>query len=642
MPATSTRAEARARVTRLRTLPVDQEREAASLKGLTIEGRKLNLVVGNRLLSARLRQGIDGPSTVTIDLWDGDRRVLTAGALGLRVMSRVARVGLDGITYSIVGVARTGDVLTLTAENQIVQGLKRHGKGKPRRFSRGTYTRAQACASMIREAGYPVIVLDEDRVQPIAGLRKLRDELQRARADLAEQEERSAPSSRTTARGLTGTFTIKGETPSSHQRRNVAIALRVAAEERATIRPTLALLVAGIGESDFKDQPNAAGSPYGGVWQARKDRNLSTERQAYYFLRGGQGFQQGGAIKLARENPGMSPGEIATRVEASGEPGSFYDAHRFEADVIYTLRNESVVDAGTGGAAWVREYVFERRKEESTYTAVRRLLDEVRWRLFVREGVFVIASDPALMRAAASLQLRSGDPAVGDIDFEWHTSLRENEVTVPVYARRYQADPGEVAIVEDLTDVESRWLIGSVDIDLVDDAAPTQLGLVQPQRPAKEPSSEVRTSSGDRGTDPSSSDLRARIVAEARKTLTSRTGHRYYLAGGNQTRLSDPLAKSPYRSDCSQWVHAVYLKAGAPSPGVVSGEQFRNGKPTTSPRPGDLVLDAPSGSRHVELYVGDGKTIGHGTAPIDEWTVDGMRSYFGDVVFVTFDFLDKD
>jgi hypothetical protein len=635
MPTRSTRAQTRARVAR-RVLPVDRVREPQNTDSILLDGRRLDMVIGRRLIGARLERTIDGASTLTLQVWDRDRAILSSGALGLRVMSRVAKVQLDGITYSIAGVGKRGDTLTLTCEEQIVVGAKRHGKGKPLRFPRGRYTRAQACASMLRQAGYPVLVLDEAVIQPIAGRADLRRDLRRARAERAEIAERSAPSSRTAARGLPGSFTIKGDTPDAEQRRNVALALRVAAEEQAGPRATLALLVAGIGESGFKDVPNAAGSPYGGVWQALKTRRMSTEEQARSFLRGGRGFQAGGAIALARAEPGITPGAIATRVEASGQPAGFYDAFRAEADTIYALRGEDIAEAESGraGAAWVKQYAYERRKDESTYTACRRLLEEVRWRLFVREGVFVIASDPALMRASPSLTLASDTPQVDSLDFEWHRALRESEMTCRAYVDRYQADPGEVALVRDLPEVEQRWLISSVAVDLLDAAEPADIALRRPQDPAKEPSSEVRTSSGagDDNSPASGGSLRARIVAEAEKTLTSKTGFSYYSLTGAMT--DDPMPRRGLRSDCSQWVRAIYLKAGAQDPGTNTWDQVRRGRRTTAPKPGDLLF--PPGQGHVELYVGNGKTIGHGTPPIDYATPAAFPGHF----WVTYDFLD--
>ena len=122
----------------------------------------------------------------------------------------------------------------------------------------------------------------------------------------------------------------------AEQLRNATIALTVADEENAPPLAVLAMVVSGLGESNFKVVPNAQGSGYCGVFQADPS-NIhcdDTRQQARSFLKGGLGFQAGGAISLAELQPSLSPGTIATMVEASGQPGSFYDANLKKAEKI--------------------------------------------------------------------------------------------------------------------------------------------------------------------------------------------------------------------------------------------------------------------------------------------------------------------
>ena len=127
--------------------------------------------------------------------------------------------------------------------------------------------------------------------------------------------------------------------------------------------------------------------------------------------------------------------------------------------------------------------------------------------------------------------------------------------------------------------------------------------------------------------------LRAKILEIAKSTLSTRTGHHYYSQPGALT--DNPLAKSPLRSDCSQWVRAVYLKAGASDPGTYTGAMVDKSKKTNSPTPGDIMVKRG----HVELYVGDGKTIGHGSPPINY----GTTAYWAGkgMYFATYDFLNR-
>lgn len=128
-------------------------------------------------------------------------------------------------------------------------------------------------------------------------------------------------------RPMRGAFLGTGLGLDPEQQRNATIILEVADTEQATGLPRLAQMTAALGESNLKVVPNGQGSGYCGVFQAHPS-NIpcnATRQQAYRFLRGGKGFQAGGAIALARAQPDLSPGTIATMVEASGQPGSWYD-----------------------------------------------------------------------------------------------------------------------------------------------------------------------------------------------------------------------------------------------------------------------------------------------------------------------------
>jgi hypothetical protein len=131
------------------------------------------------------------------------------------------------------------------------------------------------------------------------------------------------------------------------QARNATIAFTVADELHAPPLAVLAMGVAGLGESDFRIVPNGQGSGYCGVFQASPD-NIpcnDTEQQARSFLKGGLGFQAGGAIHLAITRSSLSPGTIATMVEGSGQPGRFYDVHRPKV--------EHLIDAWRSGSTLV-------------------------------------------------------------------------------------------------------------------------------------------------------------------------------------------------------------------------------------------------------------------------------------------------
>lgn len=122
----------------------------------------------------------------------------------------------------------------------------------------------------------------------------------------------------------------------AEQLANATISLQMADVLHAGELPVLAMVVSALGESGFRVVPNGQGSGYCGVFQA-DPANIpcdDTKEQARRFQIGGKGFQAGGAMALAKAQPDLSPGTIATRVEASGQPGAFYDVHQQQARTI--------------------------------------------------------------------------------------------------------------------------------------------------------------------------------------------------------------------------------------------------------------------------------------------------------------------
>lgn len=143
---------------------------------------------------------------------------------------------------------------------------------------------------------------------------------------------------------------------------------------------------------------------------------------------------------------------------------------------------------------------------------------------------------------------------------------------------------------------------------------------------------------GGGGGGGSVSSKRQRIVDIAKSTLTTRTGHNYYSQPGILTYQMTPNknASPRIRSDCSQWVRAVYHHAGAGGePGTYTGDMVGRSKRTSSPKPGDIILK----SGHVELFIGNGETIGHGTPQIKK----GSASYWigRGFWYATYDFLNR-
>jgi cell wall-associated NlpC family hydrolase len=123
---------------------------------------------------------------------------------------------------------------------------------------------------------------------------------------------------------------------------------------------------------------------------------------------------------------------------------------------------------------------------------------------------------------------------------------------------------------------------------------------------------------------PLPSGIRRKLVIAAMRTLSSRTGFNRYSQAGPMN--DDPTPASPWRTDCSQWLRAIYLQVGGPDPGTYTGDQIAKGVATNNPEPGDMMFSAGGG--HMEMYIGNGRTIGHGSSKIDYSNVEYYPGHF--------------
>jgi hypothetical protein len=378
------------------------------------------------------------------------------------------------------------------------------------------------------------------------------------------------------------------------------------------------------------------------------DRTVKGWKQTHGSLRNAAGNLDAmiTAVQRPASGGGYAPWEAeATRtVDAwTGTPTNTRFTRAYTGQTADTATSDT-----TRPGAWRRG---TRDQPESSWTSLGRHAGQLGYRRFValpmsRAPRLVVARDQTLLLAEPH-QVLDGldDPTIiSEPSVQFEGIRRAQTIEFDVRLDEWETPPGGVVRLREAGGIDGPWLCQTIQQTAGDPIAKVTLQQATTRAEPIPPASTAGTtttssSSASPGGTSTASGLRQLIVAEASRTLTSKTGFRRYSMTGATT--SDPTPPAPARTDCSQWVRAIYLRAGAPDPGTWSGEQARRGQRTTTPRPGDLVLDAPSGLRHVELYVGDGRTIGHGTAPIDYWTVEGMRQHFGGVFFVTFPSLDR-
>ena len=190
--------------------------------------------------------------------------------------------------------------------------------------------------------------------------------------------------------------------------------------------------------------------------------------------------------------------------------------------------------------------------------------------------------------------------------------------------------------------------VGDVTVDeqkfIMNPGNRTQYDL---QRGRKRVAAHIRAVKKQAAEAKKASGKRARIVREAEKAAANyrrRPGAYHYLAGGVANLIYLRPSPRNFRSDCSQFVGAVYKGAGVDSPAGPLSHQWtstytivrsRHARviSRSQRRPGDLgMYGSRRAPHHVEIWCGN-KFIGHGSPPIDSLTP-GEPDFY-----VTFDFL---
>jgi hypothetical protein len=339
---------------------------------------------------------IQGASFLKLHVIDPHWLIIKGGLLAVNEDGLLNEVECEfpeysGYQWRLAAVEGTTEIgganAVLTFEDAIVARLRQ--QWGHRTIPPGLTTRAQFVRNLVNEANArehlnpPIKFVSPgiNRVEPVA------ESTQEKQAKLETPKQKQAKEAREgKTRGIHpgAEVKVKGSAATPQQLADINTALDVANKLSAGTTATLALIVAGIGESDFnRNSSNPSG--HNGVWQSSTIPGNEVEKQAHFFLKGGESFQAGGAIKLAEA--GKEPGDIATKVEASGEAADFYGKYLPEAEAILhagggvrtggstpTSSNESDVGQLSRG--------MPENPDEDSWDCINRLAAEVNWSVF--------------------------------------------------------------------------------------------------------------------------------------------------------------------------------------------------------------------------------------------------------------------
>lgn len=459
------------------------------------------------ITAADLERTIDGASTISLTCFDPDRVLLRSG-----VFDGAVDIELDGLHFRLAAVSKSDDELQMTFEERAIALLR--NKDKPLKVSRDQVTRAQFIQRLVREVKtYPIDFYSPD-LKPEKPEPKKKSTRQRAK---------------TRSKGVASkaNITVKGQKANAEQLRNINAVMDAAAKEGARGKALQALVAACIQEREFYNRQGAGADRISfGVLQAIPGRSSGTrgtitKAQAEdidFIVRSAlkhsftsfENNKGGGLIGVARRHPDWTIGRIAAVVingavnGGQGAPAyvNGVNSHRREADKIIAAYGGGAVDSAPAG-----KYEFSRgdgKTREDSWTAIKRLAEEVNYRAFVSANTLYYISDEELISAQPQLILQEFDEGVQSLDFDIDAGKRAQECTLQVRTPRWRLAPGQAIELQQTGPADGRWLIQSFRRSLFDTQAEVTLKRATKKLPEPKGESDtgrggVRGATGDAG-----------------------------------------------------------------------------------------------------------------------------------------------
>lgn len=498
----------------------------STIDDLKLFGKTMQADIDSVITAADINRTMEGASTLTVVVQDQERKLLTS-----LIVRQASEITVDGLVFRLAAVAKSGDQLTLTFEDNEVALLRT--KTSPKRAARKKMTRAQFARSMVRE---------------IKGIRFFCPELNIKQP--VGQEKGKASAKPGFPKGVK--LKVKGQTASAAQVRYMSLILQAGVEMKVSKKLMTAAIMVAIQESVMGKEMTGGGGSLGlfhqqPSWGSAADRRDAKKSAKLFY---------NAAKKYDAKHPGVQYATLALRVQAPDPRMSDADTYgqwRDEADAAVDKFGVGKGSGYTDGNKGKKQYVFSRGlpagpKGESSWDALKRLAADVNWRCFVSDAIVYFVSEDYLFRAAPKMVLSEDSPGVNGIDFNWDTGQPVGEASVSCRIARWSAPPGTVVELEDMGPADGRWLVASIKRSLFNPEASINLKKKSPKLP--EPAAESAT--GDQETSVSSDSKVPDAVAKAyqKAVAIDKKGYKYVYGGSN----------GPY--DCSGAVSAVLKAAG--------------------------------------------------------------------------------
>ena len=555
-------------------------------------------VAGAIIGDVSISRKMDGASELGFTLSDPDGEIRRS-----RFLTEATRFSIDELGFVLVQVSKSGQDLSLTAEDAVVYRLRQ--KKGPKKAYRDQVTRAQFAKSLVREIGKDVRFVSPElnKIQPIAGSKSRTTTSRQVDAD----RESGIPSNAT---GLT----VKGAAANATQKRVADEIIRAALPYNPPHRALVALLCAATHESVMgtlgMTPATITDGTSVGILQALTS-NISVENAQSipynvrrFLVEPWTGTSLGGAIKQAKA--GRSIGDICTSIQGNST-GDVFSQWKDEA--------QKWIEAyqGGGGSTSItvtERYAFQVGKNENYWDALKRLAEEVNWRCFVvGKSVYFIA-EPTLFQSRRRMILDEDSRGVESIDWDIDSGKRADSATVAARVANWQAPPGSVVVLDKSQGpARGRWLVETIDGSL--NLPDVSIELKRPSKPKPEPAAETstRTVEGEQGA--SGSGGADQAVRWAKSVVGTAQGSSQYNTWMSAVGGTDPwcsfwigyIMREVCGLSCSSFGHSSYWLTWSGAERVSE----------SSIKPGDIVVyDWGNGgdTDHVALYVGGGNRIG--------------------------------
>jgi len=476
---------------------------------ITLAGRRVDVIIGPGLRELREELTIDGSSIVRLTVFDPDRKLARSRLLdvdGKGRLERDVKLVVDRVVYLLAHVAKNGDDLELTFEDQTVARMRTARRRM--RVNPQTLGVRGFIARLCRLAGVPEPITNdpgplERAARARAGIGKTILRVRQARDEADERRRPGLPRRPPRSANLT----VKGQPITPSQLEIADRLLAVAEQMGAGPKATIALIEAAIVESELSNPATPSADGYGsyGVLQARvgvsrgargtirtiaEARDIEYMAESFLVDKPGYGFaSKGGAMWLERRHPSWTPGQIAQRVEMSAYPDR-YDRYEAEARRIIELRS-GVAGLTSGLSATyttVREATLVVERGETLWDAARRTAEAYGMRFFVVANQPYFIADEALMRSRPRATLSEDSPGIDWIDWEWAPRKVVRITRLQCRAAMWQLPVGVVVLLDDdCGPARGRWLVKSFERSRFSPQATVELcrGLLRPRVPTE-------------------------------------------------------------------------------------------------------------------------------------------------------------